>query len=135
MVGAEHPVRRPGGRRRLLDRPRIRHPGLELHGAGQDAVDVEDGRAPDQRGIAGRVVALSSRKPQRARSYSGQVLWRRRKPTQLGDVAGSAYAAFLVQQLQDESLARDSLERRGLAVISTSGTLVTLVFAFATFLA
>src|SRR6266542_7163371 len=62
------------------------------------------------------------------------MFWRRQRPTRLADVAGAAYGAFLAQQLQDEANAKDSLERRGLAVITTSGTLVTLVFAFTTFL-
>src|SRR4051794_37646015 len=46
--------------------------------------------------------------------------------------AGSEFAGFVVNQLDNEEKRRASLEARGLAVITTSGTLVTLLLAFAT---
>jgi hypothetical protein len=44
------------------------------------------------------------------------------------DTAGQIYARLISQQLKDEQDRKTSLEQRGLAVISTSGILVSLLF-------
>ena len=44
-------------------------------------------------------------------------------------IAGRAYAELISEQLQEERARKASLEQRGLAVISTSGVIVSLVFA------
>lgn len=43
--------------------------------------------------------------------------------------AGSAYGAFIAEQLSVERARKASIEARGLSVITTSGALVTLLFA------
>lgn len=50
-----------------------------------------------------------------------------------GPVAGDAYEGYVLEQLQEERARKASLEQRGLAVITTSGTLVTLLFAISAF--
>jgi hypothetical protein len=50
-----------------------------------------------------------------------------------GDVAGGLYAELIDVQLQQERDRKNSLEQRGIAVVTAAGTLVTLVFGFATF--
>ncbi len=50
-----------------------------------------------------------------------------------GDVAGGLYAELIDAQLQQERDRKNSLEQRGIAVVTAAGTLVTLVFGFATF--
>jgi hypothetical protein len=49
------------------------------------------------------------------------------------DVAGGLYAELIDAQLQEERDRKTSLEQRGVAVLTAAGTLVTLVFGFATF--
>jgi len=44
--------------------------------------------------------------------------------------AGSAYRGLIDDQLKREDVRKASFESRGLAIISSAGTLVTLVFAF-----
>ena len=48
----------------------------------------------------------------------------------LEEEAGSIYASFIGDQLEDERSRRTSIEQRGLSVITTSGVLVTLLFGF-----
>jgi hypothetical protein len=43
--------------------------------------------------------------------------------------AGAAYGQLIVDQLTEERNRKNSLEARGITVITTSGTLVTLLFA------
>lgn len=50
------------------------------------------------------------------------------------DTAGSIYAALFEDQLKEESARKASLESRGLAVISTSAALVSLLLALAALL-
>lgn len=45
------------------------------------------------------------------------------------DFAGSAYEALIKEQLAEERSRKQSLEQRGLAVVTSSGTMVTLLFA------
>lgn len=45
------------------------------------------------------------------------------------DFAGSAYSSLIKEQLEQERARKQSLEQRGLAVVTSSGTLVTLLFA------
>jgi hypothetical protein len=45
---------------------------------------------------------------------------------------GNIYGAFVTRQLEDQRDLKDSLERRAAAVITTSGVLVTLLFALTT---
>jgi hypothetical protein len=47
--------------------------------------------------------------------------------------AGEAYSAFIKTQLKAEYDRRASLDGRGIALVTTSGTFVTLIFALATF--
>ena len=47
------------------------------------------------------------------------------------DTAGTAVKEFIEQELESERTKKSSLEARGLAVITTSGALVTLLFAVA----
>ena len=49
--------------------------------------------------------------------------------------AGQAASAFIAEEMETERGRKASLESRGLAVITTSGTLVTLLFGLATFAA
>lgn len=49
---------------------------------------------------------------------------------ELGEQAGSAYTNLIDEQLETEQNRRASIEQRGLSVLTTSGTLVTLLFAF-----
>lgn len=49
-------------------------------------------------------------------------------PTGAAD-AGAAYAQLIVDQLTEERSRKSSLEARGVTVITTSGTLATLLFA------
>jgi hypothetical protein len=46
-------------------------------------------------------------------------------------IAGDNYGPFLVAQLAEERLAKTSLEQRGLAVVTTSGALATVVVGIA----
>jgi hypothetical protein len=48
----------------------------------------------------------------------------------LEEEAGSIYASFIGDQLEDERSRQTSIEQRGLSVITTSGVLVTLLFGF-----
>ncbi|GAA1716614.1 hypothetical protein GCM10009745_76420 [Kribbella yunnanensis] len=45
-------------------------------------------------------------------------------------MSASTYRALLADQLTDERAKKNSLEQRGIAVISTSGTLVTITLGF-----
>jgi hypothetical protein len=45
------------------------------------------------------------------------------------DTAGSEYSAYVAQLLAEQDARKASIEQRGLAVISTSGSLATLLFA------
>jgi hypothetical protein len=45
--------------------------------------------------------------------------------------AGDAYATLISEQLAEERARKSSLEQRGLAIITTSGVLVTLLFGLA----
>jgi hypothetical protein len=45
----------------------------------------------------------------------------------------SPWAAYVIEQLAREDARKDSLEKRGLAVVTTAGALATLLFAFAAF--
>jgi hypothetical protein len=49
---------------------------------------------------------------------------------ELNKQAGSAYTKLIDEQLEIEQNRRASIEQRGLSVLTTSGTLVTLLFAF-----
>lgn len=49
------------------------------------------------------------------------------------DVAGGLYADLIDAQLQQERDRKNSLEQRGIAVLTAAGTLVTLVFGFTIF--
>jgi hypothetical protein len=51
----------------------------------------------------------------------------------LEDVAGSAYGLLIADQLTQQRALKTSLEQRGIAVITTAGTLVTLLFGLAAF--
>ncbi|HEX2049235.1 MAG TPA: hypothetical protein VHJ34_01220 [Actinomycetota bacterium] len=44
------------------------------------------------------------------------------------DYAGSAYGALIEEQLTEERSRKQSFEQRGLAVVTSAGTLVTLLF-------
>ena len=45
------------------------------------------------------------------------------------EFAGAAYGELIQEQLEEERSRKQSLEQRGLAVVTSSGTLVTLLFA------
>jgi hypothetical protein len=49
----------------------------------------------------------------------------------LQDISGQAYTDLIGQQLTEERASKTSIEQRGTAVITTSGTLVTLLLAIA----
>lgn len=49
----------------------------------------------------------------------------------LPDIAGSAYTSLVLEQLTEQRATKKSLEQRGSGIITTSGTLVTLLLAFA----
>jgi hypothetical protein len=51
-------------------------------------------------------------------------------PPALTAVAGSVYAGLIADQLTQARALKSSLEQRALAVITTAGTLVSLLFAF-----
>jgi len=51
-----------------------------------------------------------------------------------GGIAGEAYAAFIEELLKQEHARKTALEQRGLSVVTTSGTLITLLFGIAAFL-
>lgn len=44
---------------------------------------------------------------------------------------GSIYATYIKDQLSDQNSRKDSIEKRGIAVITTSGTLASLLFGLA----
>lgn len=46
-------------------------------------------------------------------------------------IAGDAYGTFIAEQLQRETATKESFERRAVAVITTSGVLVGLLFGLA----
>lgn len=48
----------------------------------------------------------------------------------LADTAGEAFNQLILDELAVERSLKDSLAQRGITVVTTSGTLVTLVFAF-----
>lgn len=50
--------------------------------------------------------------------------------TEPADEAGPEFAEYLKQLSQEQDARKASIEQRGLAVITTSGTLVTLLFGF-----
>lgn len=52
-------------------------------------------------------------------------------PSGGGPTAGVSYAALISEQLETERARKTSLEQRGITVITTSGALVTLLFALA----
>lgn len=56
---------------------------------------------------------------------------RERQSSSIERFAASAYSPLIDTQLAEERRAKDSLEQRGLAVITSSGTLVSLLFGFA----
>ena len=45
------------------------------------------------------------------------------------EIAGKAYEALIVEQLSEERDRKKTLEARGIGVITTSGTIVALLFA------
>jgi hypothetical protein len=45
-----------------------------------------------------------------------------------GDRGSSVYTAYVKEQIESQDARKSSIEQRGLAVISTSGTLVSLLF-------
>lgn len=49
----------------------------------------------------------------------------------LSNTAGSAYIGLILEQLTEERATKKSLEQRGTGIITSSGTLVTLLLAFA----
>jgi hypothetical protein len=49
----------------------------------------------------------------------------------LQDISGQAYTDLIGQQLTEERASKTSIEQRGMAVITSSGTLVTLLLAIA----
>ncbi len=51
----------------------------------------------------------------------------------MANEAGEAYHAFIREQLDEERSTKTSLEQRGVFVITSSGTLGTLLFGFAAF--
>jgi hypothetical protein len=55
-------------------------------------------------------------------------------PGVAGGNAGGAYGSLIAEQLAEERAVKTSLEQRGVAVVSTSGVLVGLVFAFTSLL-
>jgi hypothetical protein len=53
------------------------------------------------------------------------------QPAGVASVGGPIYVELLKERLQEERAHKTSLEQRGLSVITSSGTLVTLLFALA----
>src|SRR2546427_71248 len=49
----------------------------------------------------------------------------------LAEDAGSVYADFIEKELDDQRASKPSMEQRALAVVTTAGVLVTLLFGFA----
>lgn len=47
---------------------------------------------------------------------------------------GDIYAAFVTERLADQEARKESVERRGMAVVTTSGTLVSLLFGLVAFI-
>jgi Kef-type K+ transport system membrane component KefB len=50
--------------------------------------------------------------------------------TEPGEGDGGTYAAFIEKELEDQRASKASIEQRGVAVVSTTGILVTLLFGF-----
>lgn len=57
------------------------------------------------------------------------IRWKRNKPTRESAKAGPVFFEFIEKQLLAEMERRKSLEARGISVLTTSGTLVTIIFA------
>src|SRR5438876_2404695 len=49
----------------------------------------------------------------------------------LAEDAGSVYADFIEKELDDQRASKTSMEQRAVAVVTTAGVLVTLLFGFA----
>jgi hypothetical protein len=57
----------------------------------------------------------------------------RRRGLELADVKGSSYGPTIKAQLDEERATKNSLEARGIGIITTSGVLATLIFGLVTF--
>lgn len=66
--------------------------------------------------------------------HRGRVTNRSNGTIRSSDAAGEVIAEFIEKQLTSAQVKRDKLEARGIAVITTSGVLVTLQLAFAALL-